>query len=157
MLPELDLEKIYEMYYMKIYSFALTIIKNASVAEDVTQETFVKAMNSTYRGESSEYTWLCSIAKNLCMDYMRKQKHVVTMPEEETATDVSIEKELLDEMTSLHIHQILHQLEEPYKEVFNLRVFGELSFLSIAQIFGKSESWARVTYHRARLKIQERM
>ena len=43
------------------------------------------------------------------------------------------------------------------KEVFELRVFGELSFLEISKIFGKTESWARVTYHRARLKIKERM
>lgn len=52
---------------------------------------------------------------------------------------------------------VLHRLEEPYKEVFQLRVFGELSFSQIAAIFGKTESWARVTYHRAKLKIQERM
>ena len=52
---------------------------------------------------------------------------------------------------------ILHGLDEPYKEVFQLRVFGELSFAQIGRIFGKSENWARVTYHRAKLKIQERM
>ena len=45
----------------------------------------------------------------------------------------------------------------PYKEVFQLRVFGELSFSQIGLIFGKTENWARVTYHRARIKIQERM
>ena len=55
------------------------------------------------------------------------------------------------------IHKTLHSMEEPYREVFELRVFGELSFLQISQIFGKTESWARVTYHRARLKIQERL
>ena len=58
---------------------------------------------------------------------------------------------------AFRIHLILHQLEEPYKEVFQLRVFGDLSFAQIASIFGKTEVWARVTYHRARLKIQERM
>ena len=52
---------------------------------------------------------------------------------------------------------ILHELPEPYKEVFQLRVFGELAFGQIGRIFGKTETWARVTYHRARLKIQERM
>jgi RNA polymerase sigma-70 factor (ECF subfamily) len=55
------------------------------------------------------------------------------------------------------LHLVLHKLEEPYKEVFQLRVFGELSFAQIATIFGKTETWARVTYHRAKLKIQERM
>ena len=48
-------------------------------------------------------------------------------------------------------------MEEPYKEVFQLRVFGELSFADIGKIFHKTESWARVTYHRARLKLQEKM
>ena len=52
---------------------------------------------------------------------------------------------------------VLHELQEPYKEVFQLRVFGELSFSQIGIIFGKTENWARVTYHRARLKIKERM
>ena len=57
--------------------------------------------------------------------------------------------------SAFEIHRILHDLEEPYKEVFSLRVFGELSFKQIGQLFGKTESWARVTYHRARLKIRE--
>ena len=64
---------------------------------------------------------------------------------------------MLDKESSLQIHQILHSMEEPYKEVFSLRVFGELSFQNIGLIFGKSENWARVTYHRARLKIQEKI
>ena len=51
----------------------------------------------------------------------------------------------------------LHALEEPYREVFELRIFGELSFREIGMIFRKTENWARVTYHRAKLKLQERM
>ena len=65
--------------------------------------------------------------------------------------------DLADRETMLEIHRILHTLPDPYKEVFSLRVFGELTFREIAALFGKSESWARVTYHRARLKIRERM
>ena len=59
--------------------------------------------------------------------------------------------------TSFAVHRFLHNMEEPYKEVFQLRVFGELSFDEIAKLFGKTDSWARVTYHRARIKIQEGM
>ena len=55
------------------------------------------------------------------------------------------------------IHKILHDLKEPYKEVFNLRVFGELSFEKIGEIFGKSPGWARVTYFRAKQKITEKL
>lgn len=70
---------------------------------------------------------------------------------------MNMEQILENESITLQIHQILHHMEEPYKEVFQLRIFGELSFRKIGQIFGKTETWARVTYHRARLKIQERM
>ena len=69
---------------------------------------------------------------------------------------VDPESEVEDKDTALQIHLILHELQEPYKEVFQLRVFGELSFSQIGLIFGKTENWARVTYHRARIKIQER-
>lgn len=67
------------------------------------------------------------------------------------------EDKVEDQDTALRIHLVLHELQEPYKEVFQLRVFGELPFSQIGMIFGKSENWARVTYHRARLKIKERM
>lgn len=78
------------------------------------------------------------------------------MPEEIPANgDISEKAE--DSEATFRIHRILHQMAEPYKEVFQLRVFGELSFLKIGQIFGKSESWARVTYYRAKNKIKDRL
>lgn len=153
---EQDIEKMYRMYYMEVYSFVMTILKNPSQAEEITQETFFKAMRSRFRGESGELTWLCAIAKNLCGDLFRKQSKTEEMSEEcPSGEDVGGRVE--DKMTTLQIHQILHTMEEPYKEVFSLRVFGELSFREIGQIFSKTENWARVTYYRARLKIQDSM
>lgn len=73
----------------------------------------------------------------------------------ETSDDIA--NHIADQDSALQIHLVLHELQEPYKEVFQLRVFGELSFSQIGIIFGKTENWARVTYHRARLKIKERM
>jgi RNA polymerase sigma-70 factor (ECF subfamily) len=64
-------------------------------------------------------------------------------------------EKLSDKASALEIHRCLHSLEEPYKEVFSLRTFGELPFLEIAELFGKTENWARVTYHRAKLKLKE--
>ena len=106
----------------------MTIVKNQHQAEEITQNTFYKAMTAkkAYAGKSSELTWLCSIARNLAMDECRKNTKFT-------------------------------ELDEPYKEVFQLRIFGELPFSQIGMIFGKTENWARVTYHRARLKIKERM
>ena len=72
-------------------------------------------------------------------------------------SSVDVNFPIADEEFAFRIHQVLHKLEEPYKEVFSLRIFGELSFQKIGLIFGKTESWARVTYHRGKIKIQERL
>jgi len=156
----MDYEKLYNAYYMHVYSYIMTVAKDKHLAEEITQNTFYKALSSKaqFRNNSGELTWLCSIAKNLFMDECRKQKRMADLPEgEEVQSNENLEKTVVDSDTAYRIHLILHNLEEPYKEVFQLRVFGELSFSQIASIFGKSENWARVTYHRARLKIQERM
>ncbi len=137
----------------------MTIIKNQSSAEEITQNTFFKAMTAKkqFKGNSSELTWLCGIAKHLAIDECRKNTKLSELDEGVSASTADIEKAAEDKDTALQIHLILHELQEPYKEVFQLRVFGELSFSQIGMIFRKTENWARVTYHRARLKIQERM
>ncbi|CQR51561.1 RNA polymerase sigma factor [Paenibacillus riograndensis] len=77
------------------------------------------------------------------------------LQDQEGASGFNLEQKLIDQAEALNVHKVLHALNEPFKEVFMLRVFGELSFDHISQIFGRTESWARVTYHRARLKIQK--
>lgn len=154
----MDFEKLYNAFYMQVYSYLMTLSGNPHTAEEITQEVFFKAMKTKhlYRSSSGELTWLCAIAKNTYIDECRKQARFQNADRELT-DDRNMEKLLEDEGATLQIHRILHKLEEPYKEVFQLRVFGELSFRKIGQIFDKTEAWARVTYHRARLKIKERM
>ena len=152
-------EKLYEAYYMRVFSYVMTLAGNKTLAEEITQETFYRAFSrqSAFRGESDEATWLCAIAKNCFLDEKRRRSKSEPMPEEIADTGKSIEQSAVDRDTSFRIHMALHALEEPYREAFELRVFGELSFREIGMIFGKTENWARVTYHRARLKLQERM
>ncbi len=153
-------EKLYEAFYMKVFSYVMTLAKDRNDAEEITQETFFRAISTdkSFRGDSDSYTWLCAIAKNIFIDTKRHYANQDDEPGAELPdTEKGIEEKLSDRDTSLKIHTILHKLEEPYKEVFQLRVFGELSFAEIGSIFGKTETWARVTYHRARLKIKERM
>ena len=154
-----DTEKLYNTYYMQVYSYVMTMVKNTSTAEEITQQTFYKAMvgKDKFRGGSSEFTWLCAIAKNLSLDELRKGSKKTEALDEQIVDDTDIADETEDHDESLRIHLVLHRLEEPYKEVFQLRVFGELSFRDIGRIFGKTENWARVTYHRARMKIQNEM
>ena len=152
-------EKMYDAYYMRVYSFTMTLCGDQNLAEDVTQETFSRAMSksTSFRNESDEVTWLCAIARNLFLDEKRRQTRTEQMPEEIPSKEKTPEQLTMERDSSFRIHMALHALDEPYREAFELRVFGELSFREIGTIFGKTENWARVTYHRARLKLQERM
>ena len=151
--------RMYEAYYMRVFSYAMTLTGDRPLAEDLTQETFIRAFakQSTFRGESDEVTWLCAIARNLFADEQRRQRRGEAIPDELPDHAKSVEKKVEDRDSSFRIHMALHSLEEPWREVFELRVFGELSFREVGAIFGKTENWARVTYHRARLRLQERM
>ena len=153
-------EKLYEAFYMKVFSYVMTLTSDREDAKEITQETFFRAISTehSFRGESDSYTWLCAIAKNLFIDEKRRHSRFEQVEhEEQQDTGKSFEKSLMDSDTSIRVHRVLHEMEEPYKEVFQLRIFGELSFKEIGSIFGKTETWARVTYHRARIMIKERM
>lgn len=153
-----DFNDLYNEYFKDVYRYAISLSKNELIAEEITQETFFKALNSidTFNGKCKIYVWLCQIAKNTYFSYLKKEKrydyHANIV---DILYDGSLEESLSHKETSFEIHKCLHALEEPYKEVFSLRLFGELSFAQIATLFGKTESWARVTYHRAKLKIKE--
>ena len=153
-------EKLYEAFYMKVFSYVMTLTRDQNDAMEITQETFFRAISTEheFRGESESFTWLCAIAKNVFIDEKRRKARFDDAPlDEQPDTKKSFEKTLADADTSITIHRILHGMEEPYKEVFQLRIFGELSFKEIGSIFGKTETWARVTFHRARIMIKERM
>ncbi len=154
----LDYEGLYDACYMQVYSYLLTLCRDRGLAEELTAQTFYKAMTakSEFRGQSEAATWLCAIGKNLYADEQRRRAKQAGAPDEAPAGG-SMEDDALDRDMAFRIHMILHDMPEPYKEVFQLRVFGELGFRQIGSIFGKTETWARVTYHRARLKIQERI
>ena len=151
--------RLYETCYMRVFSYVMTLSGDRSLAEELTQETFYRAFTRQreFRGESDEVTWLCAIAKNLFADEKRRANRRGEIPEDLPDQAKSVAKTVEDQDSSFRIHMALHQLEEPHREVFELRVFGELSFREIGVIFGKTENWARVTYHRARIRLQERM
>ena len=152
-------ERLYNAYYMRVFSYVMTLAGDRHTSEEITQEAFFRAFSKTaeFRNESDEVTWLCAIAKNCFIDETRRSSKTTPIPEGLASSGKSIEQQVSDKDSSFRIHTVLHALDEPYREVFELRIFGELSFSQIGTIFGKTENWARVTYHRARLKLQERM
>lgn len=152
-------EKLYDACYMRVFSYAMTIARDRHLAEEITQETFFRAFSKLdgFRGESDEVTWLCSIAKNLLSDELRRRSRSGELPEQAESRERSVEQAVAERDDSFRVHMALHAMEEPFREVFELRVFGELSFQQVGRIFGKTENWARVTFHRARAKLKERM
>ena len=152
-------EKLFDAYYMKVFSYAMTLTRDRTQAEEITQDTFFRAFATKhrFRGESDEGTWLCAIAKNFFLDKRRRRSRYKTISDDVPDPGKDVEKIVEDRDSSFQIHLVLHQLEEPYREVFMLRVFGELTFREIGIIFKKTENWARVTYYRARMKLRERM
>ena len=155
-----DIERVYEEHFITVYRYVLSLSRNPHIAEEVTQETFFKALKSagSFRGDCSLSVWLCQIAKNTYLSHLEKTKRADGLKEKlkggAHASD-GPEPALVNKETSKRIHRVLHDMDEPYKEVFSLRTFGELSFSDIAELFGKSENWARVTYFRAKAKIKE--
>ncbi|MBP3243227.1 MAG: sigma-70 family RNA polymerase sigma factor [Ruminococcus sp.] len=151
-----ELDQIYREYAGDVYAYALSICRNQAMAQDILQDTMLKAVTSydTFRGDCSVKSWLCAIAKNLCLNAMKRADNN-NLPVEESAVPHpdNIEQQLSDNDTAMRIHKHLHSLDEPYREVFSLRVFAELKFDDIGKIFGKSGNWARVTFFRAKEKL----
>ena len=153
-------EKIYIRYFNDVFLFLKKLSKDENTAEEITSETFFKAMRSmdTFRGEADIRVWLCQIAKNCYFSHLKKQQRFVDIDDLEFTDRIdTLEEQIINRSDVMRIHLLLHNLVEPYKEVFMLRVFGELSFKQIAEIFQKTDNWACVTYHRARNKILEQM
>ena len=160
----MEFEQIYNEYYKEIYCFVLAMNSNDDVAEEITQETFYKTFRGirNFQGNCSLKTWLCQIAKNTYRSYLKKQKYSANedvnevLESKKSESDYeSLEEIVIKRNEALSVYKIIKLLEEPYKEVFSLRVFGQLSFAEIARLFSKTESWARVTYYRAKIMIKE--
>ena len=103
-----------------------------------------------------EYRYLFS-GNNAYFTWYNEQKKRGTLPENADGEAKSLEEAFERRELSGKALACLHALEEPYKEVFMLSVFGGFSLKDVSAIFGKSESWARVTFYRARQKLMERM
>ena len=156
-----NIEQLYQMYFKDVYLYLRAISKSEDIAEELTQETFFKALKSVgkFRGECDVRVWLCQIAKNTYYTYCAKNKKIITEPIEETLPDatISLEKHVVNREQSVVLKSLLQEMEEPYRKVFHLRVFNELSFREIGEACERNENWARVTYYRAKGSLARKM
>ena len=159
----MEFSEIYRLYFRDVYYYLRSLCADQSMAEELAQETFTRALRSIegYDGKKDIRAWLFTIGKNAYLDFCRRNKRTVSLEEIQDGAlpdaGPQFTEQLMDRDTAFEIHQFLHAMEEPYKEVFSLRVFGELPFEQIGKLFGKSAGWARVTYYRAKQKILTHM
>ena len=153
-----DFGDVYGKYWDLVYGFLFRLCQNEHFAEELAQETFFRAMRAwdSFRGDSSVSTWLCAIAKRLYYSSLRRSP-VLPIDEVPTEATPDIAEHLLEGDRQMIVQRILHQLPEPYREVFTLRTLCDLSHGQIGELFGKSDNWARVTYYRARLLLIQAM
>lgn len=156
-----NFKEVYTLYFHDVFKFLVALCHDEKIAEELTQETFFRALKSydQFRGECKITSWLFQIAKHSLYLYEKQRKRYVNLEavENEIADVDTVEIMLARNDQAFEVHKLLHVLQEPYKEVFSLRVLGELSFADIARLFGKTESWSRVTFHRAKLKLIEQL
>ncbi len=158
-----EFEEIYRAYFDDVYRYIRRLSGDENVAEEITSETFFKAMRgiSGFRGDCDIRVWLCQIAKNCYYTHLKRFRQTDSIddiePSEFTSEENTVEEQYIKQEETKQIRTVLHTISEPYKEVFMWRVFAQLSFKQIGQIFGKSENWACVTYHRAKKMIKSRL
>lgn len=154
-----DFNNIYEMYFKDVYRYILAISNDSMLAEEITQEAFLKALKNIkkFKGRCSIRVWICQIAKNSYCTYLKKRKNLYNLDEVNLCTEEYLDEDIIRQEDLLEINRAFNNLDEPYKDVFYLRIYMNLSFAEIGEAYEKSESWARVTYHRAKLKIRNKV
>lgn len=156
-------EEIYRAYFTDVFLYIRSLSGDEQLAEEITSQTFFKAMESlnSFRGDCDIRVWLCQIGKNCYYSHLKKAGRTRTVQDTQLETltrqEESPEETLARQEEAARIQNALHQLNDPYKEVFLWRVYAQMPFRQIGQLFGKSENWACVTYHRARAMIQKRL
>jgi RNA polymerase sigma-70 factor (ECF subfamily) len=151
-------------YQRKVYRLACRMLKNHDAADDIAQETFIKAYSSikSFKLGYAFYTWLYRICMNLSINYLRRQKFVIsesqfgedTSPLEKETTNEDPLSLLVKKEQETKIEQAIDLLPAKYKAVFILRVYEDLSYEEIAQALKISLGTVMSRLFRARERLQ---
>lgn len=159
------MEELYRENVKLVFNYLKSLCNDSELAEELTQETFYKAIKGIkkFKGDSKISTWLCKIAKNLWINYQIKENKMTTISYdsneqiEKMLIDENIENDIENRNDLIGLYKKIHKLDENTKEVFYLRIKGELSFKEIGEILNKSEEWARIIFYRGKIKLKEDM
>lgn len=154
-----EMESLYREYAQQVYKYLFTLCHNADLAEELTQETFYRALKSSknYDGTCKIYVWLCQIGKHIWYQELDRQRRRGTaeLVEDIVASEKNLEDAAILRDEKMRLFRLLHRLEEPVREVMYLRLTGEFSFKEIGELLGRDETWARVTFYRGKQKLMK--
>lgn len=156
-----SIDEIYREQAQTVFRFLYSHTRNSDLSEELTQETFLRAMKSLhkYNGNCKISVWLCQIAKHiLYQEYEKSNKTKTTeLTENIEFSKNSTEDLIVSSENKKDIYKMIQSLDDKTKEVMYLRLTGDLSFKEIGEILSKTESWARVTFFRGKSKIIRRL
>lgn len=153
-----NMEELYNQYFNTVYKYLLYLTHDKDFSEELTQETFCKALEKlhTFKGECKISVWLCQIAKHLFINEQNKRKKIDSNEDLNCLEDVTkMEDTIVLKDEKINLYRKMQKLDSNSKEVIHLRITGELSFKEIGYVLGKTETWARVTFYRAKKKLEE--
>lgn len=159
-MSKINVEEIYNEHFRTVYKYLVYLTHNAELAEDLTQETFCKAIKNinSFRGDCKISTWLCEIAKNLWLNELKKKEKISSEDMQDNIDSLyNVEDEFIDRQEMILFYKKLQDIKEPIKDILYLKLFSNLTFKEIGEIKGKSEVWARVNFYRGKQKIKELM
>lgn len=154
--------EIYRTYLTRIYRFVYYLVNDENLAEDITQDTFIKVWNalpsfSIKKGTMQAY--LFRAARNLVIDKQRKKKDSVLT--EEIAESAQSQTDLVNEYAQNEegklLKSALETLKESEKQIIILRYFEDLSFKEISNVIGKNDGAVRVEVHRILQKLKKHL
>lgn len=154
-----ELDMMYEEYANPVYRYLCSLCHDPDLAEELTQETFYRAMKSigSFNGQCKLVVWLCAIGKHLWYQELQRRKRKPTVPVETLPEAGEIPKEFQGDENRVALFRAMQRLEETVREVIYLRVMGDLKFSQIGDVLGKSENWARVTFYRGKEKLRKEL
>ncbi len=152
------IEEVYRQYASTVYRYLLSLTRSSDIAEELTQETFYRAIRASdrYDGSCSITTWLCAIAKRVRLEHARKHPANEDISVQAIPTG-SAEEEVMASEGRLEIMRRLHAMPEPTREVMYLRIFGGLAFKEVGEVLGMTENRARVIYYRGKEKLRKEL
>ena len=155
-----NINELVEEYSNNIYKYLICLTHSQDIAEELTQETLYRAIKNInqLKDDTKIELWLCKIAKNLWLQDVQRKKRYINISDNnliKMKSEINIEEDLIQSDNINILYENIERLDDISKEIILLRLNGDLKFKEIGEIYGRTENWARVMFHRAKQQIMK--